>query len=170
MGGNIYLGDHETVPGPWSDDYLYKFTPEGSRGLENALGRPIERAVIHTGCGRRTHLHGRAFRRTDKQFSTNSCDMAVVEFDINDGHTIWDFVWHQGYGYEVDGLVIDAEYIYIAGWTTAENTQNDLAVLKLDLNGNLVWKSFWAPRVGTRQTGRLWLIQRTCMWRVDTTA
>lgn len=76
--------------------------------------------------------------------SLSNVDMAVVCFNISDGSVEWEFTWDQGFGYEeVDGLVVETDGIYLAGWTTGENTQNDIAVLKLDLDGNLIWSQSW---------------------------
>lgn len=151
--GNVYLGDHETVPGPWSDDYLYKFTSDGQEVWKTRWGGPWnEQAFILAVRGDRVYMGG----RTDKQLAPTSGDMAVVAFDISDGHMVWEFTWDQGYGYEeVDGLVVDGDYIYVAGWTTGEKSQNDLAVLKLDLNGNLVWKTTWGTDGWDEENGQI---------------
>ena len=151
--GNIYLGDHETVPGPWSDDYVYKFTPEGQELWKTRWGGPWnEQAFILAVHGDRLYMGG----RTDKQLPLTSGDIAVVAFDIHDGRKIWDFTWDQGYGYEeVDGLVVDGGFIYVAGWTTGQNTQNDLAVLKLDLNGQIVWSNTWGTPSWDEANGQI---------------
>lgn len=151
--GNVYLGDHETVPGPWSDDYIYKFTAEGREIWKTRWGGPWnDQTFILTVQGNRIYMGG----RTDKQLAPSSADMAVVAFDVNDGHKVWEFIWDQGYGYEeVDGLVVDGGYLYVAGWTTGQNTQNDLAILKLDLNGNLVWKTTWGTAGWDEENGQI---------------
>ncbi len=151
--GNVYLGDHETVPGPWSDDYVYKFTEEGKEVWKTRWGGSWnDQAFILAVHGDRIYMGG----RTDKQLSLSSGDMAVVAFDISDGHKIWEFTWDQGYGYEeVDGLVVDGGYIYAAGWTTGQNTQNDLALLKLDLSGELVWSTTWGTAGWDEENGQI---------------
>lgn len=151
--GNIYLGDHETVPGPWSDDYLYRSTPDGQEVWKSRWGGSWnDQAFILAVCGDRIYMGG----RTDKQLALTSGDMAVVAFDLKDGHKIWEFTWDQGYGYEeVDGLVVDGGYLYIAGWTTGQNTQNDLALLKLDLDGRLVWSNTWGSLGWDEENGQI---------------
>jgi len=151
--GNVYLGDHEAVPGPWTDDYIYKFTPEGQEVWKTRWGGPWnEQAFILAVHGDRLYMGG----RTDKQLATSSGDMAVVAYNLNDGHMVWEFIWDQGYGYEeVDGLVVDGGYIYVAGWTTGNSTQNDLAVLKLDLNGRLVWNNTWGTSGWDEANGQI---------------
>ena len=151
--GNVYLGDHETVPGPWSDGYLYKFTPDGQELWKTRWGGPWnEQAFILSVHGDRIYMGG----RTDKELSTTSGDMAVLAFDVNDGHEIWEFIWDQGYGYEeVDGLVVDGNALYVAGWTTGQDTQNDLAILKLDLNGNVIWKTTWGTAGWGEENGQI---------------
>jgi len=70
--------------------------------------------------------------------------MAVLALDMNTGRVLWSFTWGQGFGYEeVDGLVVDGGYIYISGWTTGKKTSGDMAVLKLDQEGNLIWAKTW---------------------------
>jgi len=151
--GNIYLGDHETVPGPWSDDYVYKFTPEGGELWKTRWGGPWnEQAFILAAHEDRIYMGG----RTDKQLASSSGDMAVVSFDISTGDVVWQFVWDQGFGYEeVDGLVVNEGYIYVAGWTTGETSQNDLALLKLDLNGKLVWNATWGTSTWDEANGQI---------------
>lgn len=56
----------------------------------------------------------------------------------------WHFTWGQGFGYEeTDSLVVDGNYLYVSGWTAGEETGCDIAVLKLDRKGNLVWARTW---------------------------
>jgi len=151
--GNVYLGDHETVPGPWSDDYLYKFTSDGQEVWKTRWGGPWnDQAFILAVHGDRIYMGG----RTDRQLSPTTGDMAVVVFNVNDGHKIWEFTWDQASGYEeVDGLVVDGGYLYVAGWTTGQKTQNDLAILKLDFNGNLMWKTTWGTSGWDEENGQI---------------
>jgi hypothetical protein len=60
------------------------------------------------------------------------------------GAVAWDFTWGQGFGYqEVDGLIVEKDAIYLSGWTTGKSTSNDIALLKLDHSGKLVWVQTW---------------------------
>ncbi len=70
--------------------------------------------------------------------------MVVEAYRASDGTMAWDLTWNRGYGYEeVGGLAIDGGSMFIAGWTKGNTTQDDLAVLKLDINGNLIWATTW---------------------------
>ena len=69
---------------------------------------------------------------------------------------LWDLTWDGGFGYEeLDGLVVDGDTIYAAGWTTGETTGNDLAVLKVTLDGRLVDSRIWGTPFWDEANGQI---------------
>ncbi|MCL5942943.1 MAG: PQQ-like beta-propeller repeat protein, partial [Actinobacteria bacterium] len=87
-------------------------------------------------------------------------DMVVLALDADNGELAWEFTWGQGFGYEeVDGLAVDGDYLYVSlyvsGWTTGKNSGNDLALLKLDKSGRLVWVQTWGGKGWDEADGQL---------------
>jgi hypothetical protein len=76
--------------------------------------------------------------------SLTESNMALLSLDMQTGAIEWDFTWDQGFGYEeVDGLIVEKDATYLSGWTTGKSTSDDIAVLKLDHSGKLVWAQTW---------------------------
>lgn len=140
--GNIYLAAYEQKPDQWFTDMsIYKFTPEGEELWHTEWGdRFQEKAFIVDVAEPFVYVGG----LTHTAAGLTEADMAVLALDANTGSLLWEFTWGQGFGYEeVDGLVVDGDYIYVSGWTTSEKTGYDIGVLKLDRQGKEIWQTVW---------------------------
>jgi hypothetical protein len=150
--GNIYWATHQTVPGPLSDIFLYKFSPDGSEMWNRRWGGVWnEQAYVVTVADSLVLVGGTKWTG----IWTNSCDMAMICWTTA-GDSLWDLTWDGGFGYEeLDGLVVDGDTIYAAGWTTGETTGNDLAVLKLDRQGRLTGSRTWGTPFWDEANGQI---------------
>jgi len=140
--GNIYFGTFQQTPKElFADMMIYKFAPDGTELWHTRWGGSLqEKTFIVTVSEPYVYVGG----LSHTALSLTEADMAVLALDMGDGHVVWEFKWGQGFGYEeVDGLVVDGDAIYVAGWTTGEMTSSDAAILKLDKAGHLVWARTW---------------------------
>lgn len=141
--GNIYVATYMQQPPSrlFYDIVLYKFSPDGKELWQTQWGGDLqEKAFIVTVSEPYIFVGGLA----QTAMALTEADMLVLTFDMHSGQVLWEFTWGQGFGYEeVDGLVVDGDAIFVSGWTTGEKTSGDMAVLKLDLDGNLVWAKTW---------------------------
>jgi PQQ-like domain len=144
--GNIYFATFQQAEKePFADIVLYKFSP-GGKEIWHARwgGKNMEKAFIVTVKGNTVYVGGLTYISA---VSLTEADMAVLAFNAQDGSLAWNFTWGQGFGYEeVDGLVVEDDAIYLSGWTTGKTTGNDVAVLKLDLKGKLIWAKSWGGK------------------------
>jgi hypothetical protein len=138
IAGAVYYATHQTVQGPFLDWVIYKLTPKGDEIWSTTWGRDwADQAFVIVVDGSVVYVGG--YSQNAFGFDQTQ-DMALAAFDAATGDLLWDFTWDQGFGYEeLDGLVPDGDHIYVAGWTTGETTSNDIAVLKLDRQGSLIW-------------------------------
>lgn len=152
--GNIYLATHQTDPGPWPDMIISKLAPDGTEIWKTRWGGQWgEQAFVVTVSGSTVYVGG-----LTQHGSTypHDADMAVIALDTGSGSLGWQFIWDQGFGYEeADGLVKDGNYLYVAGWTTGQTTSNDVALLKLDLDGNLIWSKTWGTSGWDEENGQI---------------
>ena len=135
--GNVYWGTHQTRDGTTCNMFVYKLSPEGDEIWRTQWGedKNVQTYVV-TVKEPFVYVGGTIWNAT--------ADMAVVALRTSDGGLEWDFPWDQGYGYEeADGLVVDEDAIYVAGWTESPGENLDIAVLRLTLDGELVWNSVW---------------------------
>jgi len=140
--GNIYLAAFEQKLDQWfTDMVIYKFSPEGTQLWRTVWGGQFqEKAFIAAVDEPTLYVAG----LTHIGAGMTEADMAVLALDVDTGQVLWEFIWGQGFGYEeVDGLIVEKDAIYISGWTTSEGDNYDIAVLKLDRQGNKVWESVW---------------------------
>ncbi len=141
--GNIYAAGLFQSPAtkPFYDVVVYKFAPDGSELWRTQWGGQFqEKAFIVTVSEPYVYVGG----EVNNSFSLFDSDILLLALDMNDGHELWNFKWGSGFGYhELDGLVVDGDSIYASGWTTGETTSGDIAVLKLDRNGNQIWVKTW---------------------------
>ncbi len=152
--GNVYLGAHQQSPGQlFTDMVVYQFAPDGTEKWSTRWGGVLqEKAFVVAVNGPTVYVGGLQNTGVDPR----DANMAVIALDANDGHKVWEFTWGQGYGYqEVDGLVVDGNAIYVSGWTTGQTTSTDLAILKLDLAGNLIWAQTWGGSTWDQADGQL---------------
>jgi hypothetical protein len=140
--GNVYLAAYEQKTGQWFTDMaIYKFAPDGSQLWRTEWGGKFqEKAFIAAVDGPVVYVGG----LTHTSAGLTDADMAVLALDTDSGQLLWEFTWGQGYGYEeVDGLVVEADAVYVSGWTTSAGGNYDIAILKLDKQGNKIWESVW---------------------------
>ena len=141
--GNVYVAAYMQHPPNrrFFDMVIYKFSPDGKELWRTQWGGDLqEKAFIVTISEPYVFVGG----LVNTKATLTEADMAVLALDMNTGRVLWSFTWGQGFGYEeVDGLVVDGGYIYISGWTTGKKTSGDMAVLKLDQEGNLIWAKTW---------------------------
>lgn len=157
--GNVYWASHQTVPGPLADIYLTKLTPDGASVWTAVWARPQNQQAYIVAVKEPFVYVGGAIWNG---LWLNSVDMALACFSTSDGALQWEFTWDQGFGYEeIDGLVVDDEAIYIAGWTTGQTTGNDLAVLRLSLDGQLDWCTTWGTPQWDEANGQIAVIDGT---------
>jgi hypothetical protein len=153
--GNIYFASFQQAENePFADMVVYKFAPDGTELWRTRWGgKYMEKAFIVTVSGSFAYVGGLTYTSA---FDLTAADMAVLALDTNDGSLAWEFTWGQGYGYEeVDGLVVDGDFLYLSGWTTGMTTGNDVAVAKLDLHGNLIWAKSWGGSGWDEADGQL---------------
>jgi hypothetical protein len=140
---NVYVAAYMQKPPNqlFYDMVIYKFSAEGKELWHTQWGGDLqEKAFIVTISEPYVYIGG----LVNTEIALTETDMAVLALDMNTGKVLWNFTWGQGFGYEeVDGLVVDGDYIYISGWTTGEKTSGDMAVLKLDKEGKLIWAKTW---------------------------
>jgi hypothetical protein len=123
------------------DAVVFKFSSEGKELWRTQWGgESQEKAFIVTVSAPFVFVGG----LVNTAITPTEADMEVLALDMSTGQVLWTFTWGQGFGYEeVDRLVVDGESIYVSGWTTGEKTKGDMAVLKLDKEGNLIWAKTW---------------------------
>jgi hypothetical protein len=141
--GNVYAAGYFQSPAsdPFFDMVIYKFASDGSELWRTQWGDKFEQKAFIVVVDEPFVFVGGTSRPS---ISLTESDMVLLCLDITSGEIVWDFTWDQGYGYEeVDGLVVEADAIYLSGWTTGKTTSNDIAVLKLDRTGNLLWVQTW---------------------------
>ena len=141
--GNVYAAGYFQSPAsdPFFDMVIYKFDARGNELWHTQWGDRFEQKAFIVVVDEPYVFVGGTSRPS---ISLTESDMALLCLDMNTGEVVWDFIWDQGFGYEeVDGLVVESDAIYLSGWTTGETTKNDIAVLKLDRNGKLLWVQTW---------------------------
>jgi hypothetical protein len=140
--GNVYLGAFEQKNGQWFTDMaIYKLSPEGTELWRTEWGGQYQEKAFITAVDQSVVYVGGL---THTSMGLTEADMAVLALDTDTGRILWEFTWGQGYGYEeVDGLIVESDAIYISGWSTSEGGNYDIAILKLDRQGNKIWESVW---------------------------
>lgn len=142
--GNVYFTGFNRIASAYADVFLYKFAPDGSE-VWNASwsGMYDDEAFIVTVADGYVYVGGRTF--TNLSFDLRFGDMFVLKFHASNGSLVWDRTWDGGgNGYdEVDGLVVDGNSLYVAGWANGTSTWYDVQVLRFDVNGTAVWNSTW---------------------------
>jgi len=153
--GNIYFLTHDTVPGPLPDLALYKIDPfDGSEiwnttwgGLKSDMGYEVvvEDTTVYVGGA----TGGPPY------------DMLIQAYYATNGTLKWTTNWglldndggNAGYD-EVDGIVVDGEYLYVAGWAAVPGNSNDIGILKLNKNtGELIWNVTWGTEGWDEENG-----------------
>jgi len=157
----VYLGAHQQAAGQlFTDMVIHKFSPEGAELWQTRWGGNYqEKAFVITVSPPMVYVGGLKHRG----IGLDDADMAILALDMQDGHLVWEFTWGQSYGYqEVDGLLVDGDHIYASGWTTGEETSNDIAILKLEKKtGLLVWVKTWGGSGYDTANGQMVLDQES---------
>lgn len=141
--GNVYVAAYMQVP---PDDFffdvvVYKLTAEGEELWRRQWGGALQEKAFIVIVSEPLVLVGGL---VNTAASPEEADMLVLALDMESGELLWTFTWGQGFGYEeVDGLVAAGDAIYLSGWTTGETTGGDMALLKLDRQGRLLWANSW---------------------------
>jgi len=153
--GNIYFATCETPPFSFFFDiYLYKFDSTGHEIWKSQPwgGAFNDKAFIAAVKAPYVYVAG----RTDKAVVPTSADAVVLAFSMNDGSLLWQYTWDGSYGYEeIDGLVIEENAIYLAGWTTGATSSNDFLLQKINLQGQLIWSKTWGSEKWDDANGHL---------------
>lgn len=152
--GNIYFATFQQAPGDFfADMVIYKIAPDGTEIWHTRWGgKFMEKAFLVTVREPYAYVGG----LTNNSVNPTDADMAVLALNTDDGSLVWDFTWGQGVGYEeVDGLVAEDDAIYLSGWTTGKTTGNDVAILKLDREGKLIWENSWGGNGWDEGDGQL---------------
>ncbi|QQG48760.1 MAG: PQQ-like beta-propeller repeat protein [archaeon] len=141
--GSSYFVGSTTVPGPLADIFVSKVGPNGASiwnasfdgGGDDAAYQVVWRAGM-------LYVGGRSFVSTDHELN-----MLVQAYNASTGELAWSTTWEvsPGAGYnEVDGIVLEGDDLYAAGWAAVPGHSEDLGLLKLDApTGHVVWNSTW---------------------------
>ncbi len=158
--GNVYFATYETVPGPLSDIYLYKFDANGRQLWKSARWGRTGNDQAYVVVVREPYVY--VAGRSDATIDFNTADMAVLAYNIADGSLDWEWIGAPGSGYdETDGLVVTPDGIYIAGWSAVAGKSNDLAVGKLSLDGQLLWMKTWGTTGWDEANGQIVVTEDT---------
>lgn len=78
-----------------------------------------------------------------KSYSDNgSYDISLLKFD-NNGVLDWNRTWGEGQKDTGHGIVVDSDYIYVAGFTKINLDYGDAVILKYNSSGGLLWNRTW---------------------------
>jgi len=151
--GNVYFAGFDRISGATANVFLRKFTPDGVELWNVSWGGAFDdEAFILTVYNEFVYVGGRTF----KSFLLASADMFVLKFHALNGSLVWSQTWDGRGGYdEVDGLFADGNSLYVAGWTTGASTQLDMAILKYDINGTLIWGRCWGTNGVDEANGQI---------------
>lgn len=159
--GNIYWAPNLTQPGIFQglDVLLYRLDADSNE----IWATPTVYADLHaqqtyivTLTEDVVYLGGRDCFEFTLDPNLPFCDMFVLAVNPSTGDTLWSTTWDQGFGYEeVDGLVIEDDGIYVTGWTRGDTTGMDIALLKMDLNGEVLWSNTWGTEMREHQDGHI---------------
>jgi len=151
--GYVYFAGFDRISSATADIFLRKLTADGSEVWNASWGGPFDdEAFVVTVKDDYVYVGG----RTVKSFALASSNMTILKFHASNGSLVWNRTWDGGYGYdEVDGLVVEGGSLYVSGWTAGASTQNDVALLKYDVNGTLVWGSSWGTSGWDEANGQM---------------
>lgn len=152
--GNLYWGMQQQPADSFFTDWVIdKYAPDGTLLWQARWGGDCQEKLFILALGPDFLLAG---GEQEISLDVRQADMALVAFDLHDGHLRWEFTFDQGFGYEeIDGLAIEGGEIYVSGWTTGAQTGNDVGLLKLDGNGRLIWFTAWGGPGWDEANGQL---------------
>jgi hypothetical protein len=154
--GSVYFAGYDrTDPGRVTADvFLKKLMPDGTPVWSATWGSAFDdEAFVVTTSGDYVYVGGRSFT----SFSLASGDLMVLKFHASNGSLAWGITADGGGGAydEVDGLVVDGDYIYASGWATLPERDLDIIVQKYFLNGTLVWSRTWGTTAIDEANGQM---------------
>jgi hypothetical protein len=151
--GYVYFAGFDRISNATANVFLRKLTAGGGEVWDVSWGGPFDdEAFVVTVKDGYVYVGG----RTVKSFDLASSNMTLLKFHASNGSLVWSRSWDGGHGYdEVDGLVVEGHSLYVSGWTTGASTQNDMALLKYDVNGTLVWSCSWGTSGWDEANGQM---------------
>jgi outer membrane protein assembly factor BamB len=154
--GGVFIATHQTVPGPFTDAYVYRLRSDGSIVWERRWGGPYgEQVFLVTLADTVLYIAGQT--QTTAEFS--SANGLLLALSQRTGEVLWSYTYDQGYGYEeIDGVVVTPDAIYLSGWTTGQTTSNDVLLIRLTRDGREVWTRTWGSDGWDEANGHLVLI------------
>ncbi len=153
---NVYFAGFDRNASVYADVFVYRLTPEGSQVWNASWSRTYDdEAFIATVKDGYVYVGGRTF--SNLSFDLRYADLFLLKFDAMDGSLVWNQTWDGGgNGYdEVDGLIVDGNSVYVAGWANSTSTWSDVAVLKFDVNGTLIWSRVWGTPLVDEANGQI---------------
>ncbi len=159
--GNVFWAPNLTQPGIFQgmDALLYKLDTDSNEIWANPAvyaDLHAQQTYIVTLTDDVVYLGGRDCFEFTLDPNLPFCDMFILAVDPLTGDTLWSTTWDQGFGYEeVDGLVVEDDGIYVTGWTRGDSTGMDIAILKMDLDGNVLWSNTWGTEMREHQDGHI---------------
>jgi hypothetical protein len=144
--GNIYWAVEEKDQWPYwyYNVFLFKIDPDGRQIWQSdSWGWTFnEIAFITKVSGANVYLGGR-FDST-AAIDGSGGNALVLSYNVTDGNYNWHYIWDQGFGYEeIDGLVVQADGIYLSGWSKGQTSDMDFLVQKISLTGQQIWSNTW---------------------------
>jgi hypothetical protein len=140
--GDVFVATFQGYPDIYPDAWIYRLGPDGTVRWEqtwNSGDSPLIKTFVVKSAGDRVYVGGTAYDGT----SNDTAHPYLLALDATTGTLLWSFVWREDDGYgETDGLVVDEAGIYLSGWTTRSQSSNDILLLKLDLDGQLLWSNY----------------------------
>ncbi|MDX2360400.1 MAG: T9SS type A sorting domain-containing protein [Crocinitomicaceae bacterium] len=89
--------------------------------------------------------------RTCSTLGVGNCQALLFTTDVVTGATQQITLWTQGNGYEeIDGIHFEPDGIILTGWTRSATTAMDVLILKVDYQGNEIWRKVWGSGVPNR--------------------
>ncbi len=155
--GTIYWATNQDRPGVFifRDVVFYKLDAEGNEiwAEPTIYGGQFAQQIYNVTLAESVvYLGGRTC--TNANPLNILCDVLVLAVNPQTGDTLWSTVWGQGFGYEeADGLVAEDDGLYVTGWTDGGTSNLDIALLKLDLHGEILWSNPWGTDRTEHQDG-----------------
>lgn len=154
--GSVYFAGYDrTNPARVTADvFLKKLGSNGTTVWSTGWGGAFDdEAFVATASGDYVYVGGRSFG----SFSLASGDLMILRFHASNGSLSWAVTSDGGGGGydEVDGLVVDGDYLYASGWATLPGRELDIIVQKYFLNGTLVWSRTWGTTTTDEANGQM---------------
>lgn len=154
---NVYwVANADSVSSQGHDIFCYKFDSNGNPLWVNPLyfgGIDAQQSYVCNAQDTFLYVGGR------NAVNGFNSDMLLLKVDKSNGSLVWSKTYNFGIsGYnEIDGLEIRNDGIYCGGWAQAITTGNykvDVGLLKLDFNGDTIWKNYFGQaNMGEHQDG-----------------